>query len=72
VTVAVLVVLQVLTAQPSGEGLTALGLAAQQWRREGGRSFFHGLTARLLNIAPGCALSWALYEHLKAWLDDDD
>jgi solute carrier family 25 citrate transporter 1 len=60
--------LQVLSAQPGGAALGALQLAAVQWRREGPASFFHGLTARLLNIAPGCALSWALYEHLKGWL----
>lgn len=61
--------LQVLSAQPQLAGLTALQVAQQQLQREGLRSFFHGLTARLLNIAPGCALSWALYEQLKGWLD---
>ena len=61
--------LQVLSAQPQHAGLTALQVATQQLQREGLGSFFHGLTPRLLNIAPGCALSWALYEQLKAWLD---
>lgn len=61
--------LQVLSAGPQQVGLTALQVAQQQLQREGVGSFFHGLTARLLNIAPGCALSWALYEHLKTWLD---
>lgn len=60
--------LQVLSSQPAGQRLTAVNLAAQQLQREGLGSFWHGLTPRLLNIAPGCALSWALYEHLKAWL----
>lgn len=63
--------LQVLTAQPQQAGLTALQVAQTQLQREGLDSFFHGLTARLLNIAPGCALSWALYEHLKCWLDEE-
>jgi solute carrier family 25 citrate transporter 1 len=63
--------LQVLTAQPQQAGLTALQVAQQQLQREGLGSFFHGLTARLLNIAPGCALSWALYEQLKHWLDEE-
>jgi len=62
--------LQVLSAGPQQAGLTALQVAQQQLQREGAGSFFHGLTARLLNIAPGCALSWALYEHLKTWLDE--
>lgn len=64
--------LQVLTAQPGQAGLTAARLAGQQLQREGLGSFFHGLTARLLNIAPGCALSWALYEHLKGWLGEKE
>lgn len=64
--------LQVLSAQPQQAGLTALQVARQQLQREGVGSFFNGLTARLLNIAPGCALSWALYEQLKAWLDKSD
>lgn len=63
--------LQVLSAQPQHAGLTALQVAQQQLQREGASSFFHGLTARLLNIAPGCALSWALYEQLKLWLDEE-
>jgi solute carrier family 25 citrate transporter 1 len=60
--------LQVLTAvhQP---GLTALGVARQQLQTEGIASFWHGLLPRLLNIAPGCALSWALYEYLKSKFD---
>jgi solute carrier family 25 citrate transporter 1 len=62
--------LQVLSAQPQQAGLTALQVAQQQLQREGLRSFSHGLSARLLNIAPGCALSWALYEQLKGWMDE--
>eukprot|EP00878_Enallax_costatus_P009799 GHUV01010232.1.p1 GENE.GHUV01010232.1~~GHUV01010232.1.p1 ORF type:complete len:327 (+),score=71.21 GHUV01010232.1:516-1496(+) len=61
--------LQVVSSQQAGQQLTALKLASQQLQLEGLGSFWHGLTPRLLNIAPGCALSWALYEHLKAWLD---
>lgn len=61
--------LQVLTSQHSQRELTAVKVAAQQLQREGLGSFWHGLTPRLLNIAPGCALSWAMYEHLKGRLD---
>eukprot|EP00879_Flechtneria_rotunda_P009839 GHRR01010291.1.p1 GENE.GHRR01010291.1~~GHRR01010291.1.p1 ORF type:complete len:308 (+),score=68.28 GHRR01010291.1:334-1257(+) len=64
--------LQVLSAQQSQHGLTAVKVAEQQLYREGVSSFMHGLTARLLNIAPGCALSWAMYEYLKRVLHDLD
>lgn len=60
--------LQVLTATEEGRGLTAVAVARQMWAVEGGRAFWSGLGARLLNIAPGCALSWALYEQMKAYL----
>jgi solute carrier family 25 citrate transporter 1 len=62
--------LQVLTGQQSAQSLTAVKVAQQQLRVEGLGSFWHGLTPRLLNIAPGCALSWAMYEWLKGWLDN--
>jgi solute carrier family 25 citrate transporter 1 len=61
--------LQVLTGQQSAQSLTAVKVAQQQLRAEGLGSFWHGLTPRLLNIAPGCALSWAMYEWLKGRLD---
>lgn len=61
--------LQVLTGQQSGQSLTAMKVAQQQLQKEGLSSFWHGLTPRLLNIAPGCALSWGLYEWMKGWLD---
>jgi solute carrier family 25 citrate transporter 1 len=62
--------LQVLTATPQGRGLTAVAVARRMWAAEGGAVFWSGLSARLLNIAPGCALSWALYEQIKAGLAD--
>jgi hypothetical protein len=60
--------LQVMTATAEGRGLTAVLVARQMLAAEGPRSFWSGLGARLLNIAPGCALSWALYEQIKARL----
>jgi hypothetical protein len=60
--------LQVLSAADGGRGLTAARVARQLWATEGPRGFAAGLGARLLHIAPGCALSWALYEHIKARL----
>ncbi|KAF8064482.1 mcfE [Scenedesmus sp. PABB004] len=60
--------LQVLSAAEGGAALTALGVARRQLAAEGAASFWAGLAPRVLNIAPGCALSWALYEHLKGWM----
>ena len=60
--------LQVLTAAPGGRGLSAGAVARGMWAAEGPSAFWAGLSARLLHIAPGCALSWALYEHVKARL----
>jgi hypothetical protein len=36
--------------------------------REGPRGLAAGMTARVLSIAPGCALSWSLYETFKQWM----
>lgn len=58
--------LQVLAAAPGGQSLTAAQVARRMLQQEGLGAAWHGLGARLLNIAPGCALSWALYEHIKA------
>jgi hypothetical protein len=38
---------------------------------EGPRALWSGLGARVANIAPGCALSWALYEQVKRVLPSD-
>lgn len=61
---------QVLSATTEGARLNALGIARDMWAREGSGAFWRGLSARVLNIAPGCALSWALYENIKGWLDE--
>ncbi len=63
--------LQVLSGTPASAcsaRLSALSLARQQLANEGMASFWAGLTPRLLTIAPGCALSWALYESIKGAL----
>jgi hypothetical protein len=40
-------------------------VARELWAAEGVRGFFAGGTARVLNIAPGCAISWIVYESIK-------
>ncbi|KAI8078574.1 mitochondrial carrier domain-containing protein [Thamnidium elegans] len=37
--------------------------------KEGPRAFYKGLTPRLLRVAPGQAVTFMVYEKVKAWLD---
>ncbi len=60
--------IQVLSATPEGAQLGAVRVAASMLQAEGPGAFFQGLTARVLNIAPGGMISWALYESIKRWL----
>ncbi|KAI7867686.1 mitochondrial carrier domain-containing protein [Spinellus fusiger] len=39
------------------------------FQKEGVRAFYKGLTPRLLRIAPGQAITFMVYEKVKAWLD---
>jgi hypothetical protein len=56
---------QVMAAAPGGSKLSAALLAREIWQREGVTGLFGGLSARVLSIAPGCAISWLLYENIK-------
>ncbi|GFR40192.1 hypothetical protein Agub_g751, partial [Astrephomene gubernaculifera] len=57
--------LQVLSACPQHAGITALQLAGRMWATEGPRVFMTGLAARIVQLAPGTALSWVVYEPIK-------
>lgn len=35
------------------------------WRREGFRSFYKGITPRVLRVAPGQAIVFAVYERVS-------
>lgn len=37
--------------------------------KEGPKAFYKGLTPRLLRVAPGQAVTFMVYEKVKAWLD---
>ncbi|EIE75859.1 hypothetical protein G6F46_000756 [Rhizopus delemar] len=39
------------------------------WQKEGFRAFYKGLTPRVLRVAPGQAVTFMVYEKVKAWLD---
>lgn len=61
--------LQVFAASPASQGLTSLEVLRALLRREGLRGLGAGAGARILSIAPGCAISWVTYETTKQWLD---
>lgn len=57
--------LQVLSGTQEGKSLTAVRVARQLLRQEGAAALLKGCAARIMTIAPGSALSWALYETIK-------
>ncbi|GLI64124.1 hypothetical protein VaNZ11_007301 [Volvox africanus] len=60
--------LQVLSASKAHAHTTAWPLACRMWRTEGPKVFFIGLGARILQLAPGTALSWVVFEPVKKYL----
>ncbi|PNW86541.1 hypothetical protein CHLRE_02g090900v5 [Chlamydomonas reinhardtii] len=60
--------LQVLSACAAHARVTAWSLARQMWAQEGARVFMTGVGPRILQLAPGTALSWVIYEPVKRFL----
>lgn len=58
---------------PAEPGQTALGritaIASQMWKQEGVRAFWMGITPRVMRVAPGQAVTFAVYEYLKGILE---
>ncbi|KAF2100745.1 mitochondrial uncoupling protein 2 [Rhizodiscina lignyota] len=58
---------------PAEPGDTALGritnIAKDMWKQEGVRSFYKGITPRVARVAPGQAVTFAVYEYLKGVLE---
>ena len=54
---------------PAEPGKTALqritAIASDMWRQEGIRSFYKGITPRVLRVAPGQAIVFAVYERVR-------
>lgn len=48
-----------------GRGGSVSSIALELWQREGVRALTRGLSARILTLAPGTAISWAVYEPIK-------
>lgn len=58
---------------PAEPGQTAMGritaIASQMWKQEGIRAFWMGITPRVMRVAPGQAVTFAVYEYLKGILE---
>ena len=59
---------------PAEEGKTAfqriMAIAADMWRQEGVRSFYKGITPRVLRVAPGQAIVFAVYERVRKIIEE--
>jgi solute carrier family 25 citrate transporter 1 len=58
---------------PAEPGQTAMGrivmIANHMWKQEGIRAFWMGITPRVMRVAPGQAVTFAVYEYLKRILE---
>jgi len=58
---------------PAAPGETAMGrivnIANQMFKQEGARAFWMGITPRVMRVAPGQAVTFAVYEYLKGILE---
>jgi len=62
--------LQKATALPGTTAFSRIQtIASQMWREEGFRSFYKGITPRVLRVAPGQAIVFAVYERISGILE---
>lgn len=58
---------------PAEPGQTAIGrivtISRDMWKQEGSRSFYKGITPRIMRVAPGQAVTFTVYEYLKTILE---
>lgn len=58
---------------PAAPGDTALGrilkISNDMWKQEGAKSFYKGITPRVMRVAPGQAVTFTVYEYLKGVLE---
>ncbi|EIW80537.1 mitochondrial carrier [Coniophora puteana RWD-64-598 SS2] len=70
--------LQKAPAQPGKTAFQRISaIGAEMWRQEGVRSFYKGITPRVLRVAPGQAIVFAVYERVRTIIerinvDDND
>jgi len=62
-----------LQKNPAQPGETAMGrivnIGSMMWKQEGIRAFWMGITPRVMRVAPGQAVTFAVYEFLKDKLE---
>jgi solute carrier family 25 (mitochondrial citrate transporter), member 1 len=62
--------LQKATATPGTSALKRiLFIIEDMWRNEGIRSFYKGITPRVLRVAPGQAIVFAVYEKVTSLIE---
>ncbi|KAJ2918052.1 hypothetical protein MD484_g2350, partial [Candolleomyces efflorescens] len=62
--------LQKATAVPGQSSLQRIvGIATDMWKQEGFNSFYKGITPRVLRVAPGQAIVFAVYERVSNVID---
>ncbi|KAH7115025.1 mitochondrial uncoupling protein 2 [Dendryphion nanum] len=58
---------------PAEPGQTAISrivnISNDMWKQEGSRSFYKGITPRIMRVAPGQAVTFTVYEYLKGVLE---
>lgn len=62
--------LQKATWEPQVSAFERIAIIAKDmWRQEGVRSFYKGITPRVLRVAPGQAIVFAVYERVKTMVE---
>lgn len=46
-----------------------VAISGEMWRQEGAKSFYKGITPRVLRVAPGQAIVFAVYERVRKLLE---
>ncbi|TDL23103.1 mitochondrial carrier [Rickenella mellea] len=63
--------LQKATAEPGTSAFQRIrAIASEMWRREGFNSFYKGITPRVLRVAPGQAVVFAVYERVRKVIEN--
>jgi len=62
--------LQKSAAQPGQSAFSRIAyIAGDMWKREGVRSFYKGITPRVLRVAPGQAVVFTVYERVRKLIE---
>lgn len=62
--------LQKTPAEPGSTALSRIvNISKEMWKQEGSRSFYKGITPRIMRVAPGQAVTFTVYEYLKTVLE---